>query len=84
MLEVGRRLDLGQEALGADDRGQLRLQDFERDLTLVLEVVGEIDRGHAALAELSLDGVAAFEGCVETSNWIGHRRTPGSDRGQHP
>jgi len=34
-------------------------------------------------AQLPLDGVAAFEGCVQASDWIGHGRTPRSDRGQH-
>ena len=30
---------------------------------LLFEVVGQVDRRHAALAQLTLDGVAAFEGC---------------------
>ncbi len=51
MLEVRRRLDLGQEPLGSDDGSQLRLQDLERDLPLVLDVVREIDRRHPALTE---------------------------------
>ncbi len=58
MLQVRRRLDLGQEALGTDDGGQLGLQDLERDLALVLEVVGQVDGGHPALAELVPDDVA--------------------------
>ena len=60
MLEVGCRLDLGQESLGPDHRGQLGLEDLQRDLSLVFEVVGQVDRRHAALTELTLDGVAAF------------------------
>ena len=50
MLEVGRDLDFRQEPLGTHDRSQLRLEDFEGDLALVLEVVGQVDRGHPALA----------------------------------
>ena len=50
------------------------LQDFERDLPLVLEVVGQVDSRHAALAKLAFDGVAAFEGCVEACDGIGHGR----------
>ena len=50
VLQVGRRLDLGQEALGADQGGQLGLQDLEGDLAFVFEVVGQVDRGHATLA----------------------------------
>ena len=65
MVQVRGRPDLGQEALGAADRGQLGFQDLERDLTFVLQVVGQEDGGHAAFAELALDGVAALEGGVE-------------------
>ena len=72
MLEVGCDLDLRQKPLGPDNRSQIRLQDLEGHLPVVLEVIGQVDRGHAALTELTLDGVAAFEGCVQASDWIGH------------
>ena len=36
-------------------------------LALMLEVGGQVDRCRPALAELTPDGVAAFEGCVETA-----------------
>ena len=38
----------------------LGLQNLQTDLALVLEVVGQVDCGYTALAELTLDGVAAF------------------------
>ena len=38
----------------------------------MLQVLGQIDSRHSPLAEFTLDGVAAFEGCVQTSDWIGH------------
>ncbi len=60
MLEVGRRLDLGQEPLGTDYRCEFGLEDLERDFPLVLQVVREIDRRHPALTEFGLDAVAAF------------------------
>ena len=74
MLQVGRRLDLGEEPLGAHDGGQLGLEHLERDLPLVPEVFGQVDRGHAALAELALDAVAALEGRVQAGDGIGHGR----------
>ena len=37
-------------------------ENLDGDLALVAEVVGEIHRGHAALAELTLDGIAVAEG----------------------
>jgi len=68
VLQVGRRLDLGQETLGTDDRSEFRLQHLERDLPLVPEIVGQVDRRHPALAELELDAIAPFEGSVEAGD----------------
>jgi hypothetical protein len=65
VLQVGRRLDLGEEALGSHDGGQLGLEHLERDLPLVLHVLGEIDRRHAPLPDLALDDVAGAERRVE-------------------
>jgi hypothetical protein len=42
--------------------GELRLEDLKGDRAIVLEIVGEIDRGHSAAAELALDRVAARKG----------------------
>jgi hypothetical protein len=73
VLQVGGRLDLGEESLGPHHGGELGLQDLERDLALVLEVVGEVDGRHAALAELALDTVAAFEGRVQAGDRVAHQ-----------
>ncbi len=46
-----------------------------------------VARLNAALelnAQVTLDGVAASESRIQTLDWIGHGRTPGSDCGQHP
>jgi hypothetical protein len=72
VLETGRRLDLGQESLGTDDRRELGLQHLERDVALVPHVIGEVDRSHPALAQLSIDPVAALQGRVEAGDGIGH------------
>ena len=50
-----------REALGAERGGQLGAQDLHRHLAVVLEVLGEVDRRHAALAELPFDAVAVGE-----------------------
>ena len=73
VLQGGDRLDLAEEPLGADDRGELRPQHLDRDLAIVLEVLGQIDGGHAALAELPLDAVAVGEGGGEAGPGVGHR-----------
>src|SRR6185503_14934784 len=54
--------DLTQKALGPQGRGDFGPQDFDRDFAAMLLLFGEIDRRHAAPAELALDGVAIGEG----------------------
>ena len=49
----------------ADHGGELRAEDLDGDGAIVLEVVREVDGGHAARAELALDAVAVGEGVRE-------------------
>ena len=67
VLEAGRGLDLGEEAVAADDGAQLGMEDLDGDLAAVLQVFGEVDSGHAALAELALEAIAVGEGSGEAS-----------------
>ena len=71
-------LDLHHEALGADDGGELGLQDLERHLAVVLEVLGQVHRGHAPLAELPLDAVAVGQGGNEAGKRVGVTCSPPS------
>jgi hypothetical protein len=48
----------------------LGLPDLECDFAVVLEIVGQVNDGHAALAELALDAVAAVEGRVQAGDGI--------------
>ena len=57
--------DLADEALGAEGRGELGAEHLDGDLAVVLQVVGEVDGGHAALAELALDAVGGAEGTLK-------------------
>ena len=65
MLQPGGEADLALEAVGAERGGELGEEDLERDGAVVAEVVGEVDDGHAAAAELALDGVAVGEGVAQ-------------------
>jgi hypothetical protein len=65
MLEAGCQLDLAQKALGAEDGAEFRAEHLDGHLAPVLEVLGEIDRGHAAGAEFPLNAVAVGEGHTE-------------------
>ena len=46
-------LDFTEKPVVADGTGQLGFHHLDGDLALVLEVVGEVDRGHAAAADLT-------------------------------
>ena len=72
MLQRGGGLDLLHEALGAEHGGELRLEDLDRHLAVVLEVLGQIHGGHAALAQLPLDAVAVGERGGESVKGCGH------------
>ena len=50
----------------------LGLQDLQRNLALVPQVIRQVDRGHAAFTQLALDRVAAEQGCVQSSGGVGH------------
>ena len=65
VLQVRGGRDLGEEALGSDDRREFGTQDFERDFALVLDVLGQVDGRHAAFTEFALDAVLAVQGGVE-------------------
>jgi hypothetical protein len=57
MLQVRRATDFFEKALGADRCGELRFENLERNGAVVLDVVRQIDRGHAAGAELAVNAV---------------------------
>jgi len=54
--------DLAQEALGPHDLGDLRPHDLDGHLAVVLEVLRQVNRRHAAAAEFTFDLVAVGEG----------------------
>ena len=70
VLQPGYRLDLAQKAVGAERGRQLGMEHLQGDRPLVLEVAGEVDGGHAAPTELSLDLVAVTKGGPKASSGI--------------
>ena len=68
MLQPCRRLDLRQEPFAADRGGQFMVHDLDRHLTIVFQVLSEVDRGHATGTELALDPVAVSERCPKPFN----------------
>ena len=58
MLQVRGELYLLEKALRPEDRGELRMQQLDRDLAMVLQILREIHRRHPTRTKLALDGVA--------------------------
>ena len=73
MLEPSGEVNFTLEALGAERGGKLGKQDFKGDGTVVADVMGQVDHGHAAAAQLALEGVTVGERVAQA---LGH-----SDRG---
>jgi hypothetical protein len=61
VVELGGELDFTEKPVSAEHGGQLRAQDLERDVPVKLEIVREVDGGHAALTQLTVEAVAIGE-----------------------
>ena len=70
MLQVGRELDLGQEPLGPDHRGELGAEHLEGHPPGMADVLGQVDRGHAAGADFTLQAVAVRQGGLESAQQV--------------
>ncbi len=64
--------DLLEKALRAEGSTQLRPQHLDRHFAIMFQVLREIHRGHAALAELPLDQVAVAQSVGEARVDCGH------------
>ena len=61
VLQARRRLDLAQESLGAQGRGEIGMQDLERNAALVPHVARDVDGGHPASAEDRVHVIASTD-----------------------
>ena len=90
MLQIRGGLDLLEESLGAEDGREFGAEDLEGDLAVVAEVVREIHRGHAALAQLAVEAVAILKCGGQTRRNSSHGTRQGRvtqsapDRGATP
>ena len=71
MVKLRDDRDLLREAFGGERGLQRGMHDLHGDVARVLEVVREVDGGHAALAKFALDPVAVSERGFETA-WRSH------------
>jgi hypothetical protein len=74
VLELGDDVDFTGEPVGPHRGREFRAQDLERDLPVVLEVVGQVDGGHPAKTHLALDPVAPAQGSAQAVQCGGHER----------
>jgi hypothetical protein len=77
MCQPGRDLDLGEEALRTEERGDLGAKHLERDRTAVFEVLGEQDDRGRPMTDLAVDAVAVGEGAAQRVEAVSHA-VPGS------
>ena len=74
MAKMGGGMDLGEEAVRADHDGQIAIQDFDRDLAPVPDVVGEIHSRHSPDTDHAFDSVAGQESRRERGRDVVHAR----------
>ena len=72
MVQLSADLDFTEEASRADGTGDLGTQDLDRHVTVVLEILRQIDGGHATATEPSSQLVAASEVPVQAGEVVGH------------
>jgi hypothetical protein len=63
VLQAGGDFDFAGESLGPHRRSKIGAEHLDRDVPAVTEILGEIDCGHATLAEFSLQAVTVGECC---------------------
>jgi hypothetical protein len=72
VLKAGGEADFAVESLGAERRGEMRVEDLECHRPIVPEVLGQVDGGHTAPAQLTLEAVTVGESGLETLLGVGH------------
>jgi hypothetical protein len=71
VLEPGGEANLALEALRPQRVGQPGMEHLQGDGSVVLEIAGEMDRGHAAAPELTLERIATAQGLRERGQGVG-------------
>jgi hypothetical protein len=65
VLQASGGPDFPLKALRAERGSQVRVQHLERDLPIVLQILREVHRGHAAPANLAVEPIAVSQGTLE-------------------
>ena len=73
VLEARGGPDLRQKAIGPECGAEIRVEDLDRDIAIVLAIVCEVDGGHATFADFALDLVTVSKGGGQAINGSAHR-----------
>ena len=71
MGELGGEPDFAEKPIGADRLRDIGPQNLEGDIAIVAKVVGEVDRGHPAAAELTFYRIGLCERRLELGAEVG-------------
>jgi hypothetical protein len=69
MIQAGSKLDLSEESLGSKRRGEIGVQDFQRNESLVLCILREIHCRHSPTPKLAIDRVGVGERVTNSVEW---------------
>ena len=72
MGELRGDLNFPLEPFGSDDAGHFRMEHLDRDGPAIAAVLGEIDRGHSAPADLAIDLVPIGQLGPKPRQDVGH------------
>ena len=73
VLQAGGHLDFAGEPVGAERGRQFGAEHLDRHPAVVLQVLGEVHRGHAALAEFPFDAIASSQRGSQSVVGVSHR-----------
>lgn len=74
MLQLRRRLDLGQKTLGTQGSSQVGMKHLDRHIPLVPNVVCEIHRRHAADTDLTRHAIPVTQGFSQAREDVAHAK----------
>ena len=72
VLELGGHANFTVESLGTDRGAELRVQHLDGDLALMLEILREVDGGHAAGAELAFHAIPVGQSRLQSIESVAH------------
>ena len=74
VVQVGSDLDFLLVPLGTHCSGQFRPENFDGNVSLMLQVLSEIDNGHATATKFTIYGIPVGKSSFQTIQVVGHGR----------